>query len=188
MAYCKIVETSFLIHWSNQSGTKPLIHWYIIKHNKRQHNFWSEYIFLYLEIAAMCQFKVAFGEALSIIPSHKWLSSWLWDIGSINGVLSGSVALWRGHNGKEISYLGWNLCQCGREALLWLGRWLAEEICIQIKVGRFNKSKLYWYQSTGYAHFDGILQKGPYPPCLRMADRALLVGYPRFQQIYHKIY
>ena len=26
--------------------------------------------------------------------------------------------------------------------------------------------------------FDGILPKGPYPPCLRMADRALLAGYP----------
>ena len=30
-------------------------------------------------------------------------------------------------------------------------------------------------------YFDGILPKGPYPPCLRMADRALLAGYPRFQ-------
>ena len=28
--------------------------------------------------------------------------------------------------------------------------------------------------------FDGILPKGPYPPCLGMADRALLAGYPRF--------
>ena len=26
-------------------------------------------------------------------------------------------------------------------------------------------------------HFDGILPKGPYPPCLRMAARALLAGY-----------
>ena len=26
-------------------------------------------------------------------------------------------------------------------------------------------------------YIDGILPKGPYPPCLRMADRALLVGY-----------
>ena len=26
----------------------------------------------------------------------------------------------------------------------------------------------------------GILPKGPYPPCLRMADRALLAGYPRY--------
>ena len=28
--------------------------------------------------------------------------------------------------------------------------------------------------------FDDILPKGPYPPCLRMADRALLAGYPWF--------
>ena len=27
--------------------------------------------------------------------------------------------------------------------------------------------------------FEGILPKGPYSPCLRMADRALLAGYPR---------
>ena len=28
-------------------------------------------------------------------------------------------------------------------------------------------------------HIEGILPKGPYPPCLCMADRALLAGYPR---------
>ena len=27
-------------------------------------------------------------------------------------------------------------------------------------------------------YYDGILPKGPYPPCLRMVDRALLAGYP----------
>ena len=27
---------------------------------------------------------------------------------------------------------------------------------------------------------DDILLKGPYPPCLRMADRAFLAGYPRY--------
>ena len=32
-------------------------------------------------------------------------------------------------------------------------------------------------------YFDGILPKGPYPPCLRMADRALLAGYPLFTHI-----
>ena len=32
-----------------------------------------------------------------------------------------------------------------------------------------------------YLEIDGILPKGPYPPCLRMADRALLAGYPRIQ-------
>ena len=29
-------------------------------------------------------------------------------------------------------------------------------------------------------YFDGILPKGPYPPCLRMADKALLAGHPWF--------
>ena len=29
-------------------------------------------------------------------------------------------------------------------------------------------------------HIEGILPKGSYPPCLRMADRALLAGYPRY--------
>ena len=28
---------------------------------------------------------------------------------------------------------------------------------------------------------EGILPKWPYPPCLRMADRALLAGYPRYK-------
>ena len=30
------------------------------------------------------------------------------------------------------------------------------------------------------AWFDGILPKGPNPSCSRMADRALLAGYPRY--------
>ena len=29
-------------------------------------------------------------------------------------------------------------------------------------------------------HIDGVLPKGPYPPCLRMADRALLARYSRY--------
>ena len=32
------------------------------------------------------------------------------------------------------------------------------------------------------AYIDGILPKGPYQPCWRMADRALLAGYPRYRQ------
>ena len=34
---------------------------------------------------------------------------------------------------------------------------------------------------------DGILPKGPYPPCLRMADRALLAGYPRWVYVFCKL-
>ena len=32
-----------------------------------------------------------------------------------------------------------------------------------------------------HPHIDGILPTGPYPPCLCMADRALLAGYPRHE-------
>ena len=32
-----------------------------------------------------------------------------------------------------------------------------------------------------FAYIDGILPKGPYPPCWCMADRALLAGYPRYR-------
>ena len=43
------------------------------------------------------------------------------------------------------------------------------------------KSDLELAKDTSYfaTQFDGIMPKGPYPPCLRMADRALLAGYPR---------
>ena len=33
----------------------------------------------------------------------------------------------------------------------------------------------------GRRFIDGILPKGPYPPCLCMTDRALWAGYPRYQ-------
>ena len=36
-------------------------------------------------------------------------------------------------------------------------------------------------------HIDGILPKEPYPPCLGMADRALLAGYPRYHLYIHGI-
>ena len=44
-----------------------------------------------------------------------------------------------------------------------------------------NVDQVVWCHmaSLGYNNFDGILPKGPYPPCLRMTDRALLAGYPR---------
>ena len=31
-------------------------------------------------------------------------------------------------------------------------------------------------------YIEGILPKGTYPPCLRMADKALLAGYPRYNR------
>ena len=40
-----------------------------------------------------------------------------------------------------------------------------------------------WRQNTklySYSHIEGILPKGPYLPCVSMAGRALLAGYPRY--------
>ena len=50
------------------------------------------------------------------------------------------------------------------------------------------KSYCCWLTTGCWMHFmkhrntliDGILPKRPYPPCLPMADRAFLAGYPRF--------
>ena len=36
-----------------------------------------------------------------------------------------------------------------------------------------------WGIHVSRVYLEGIQQKGPYPPCLHMADRALLAGYPR---------
>ena len=38
---------------------------------------------------------------------------------------------------------------------------------------------------TWYLHIEGILPKGPYPPCVSMADRALFAGYPRIMSSEH---
>ena len=43
----------------------------------------------------------------------------------------------------------------------------------------FNLSK-YKFPLNYDVHIEGILPKGPYPPCLRMADRAFLAGYPGY--------
>ena len=39
---------------------------------------------------------------------------------------------------------------------------------------------VYWPCHWSAVHFEGILPKGPYLPCVSMAGRALLAGYPRF--------
>ena len=38
------------------------------------------------------------------------------------------------------------------------------------------------------SQYDGILPKGPYLPCLRLADRALLAGYPWIPQCWYTEY
>ena len=36
-------------------------------------------------------------------------------------------------------------------------------------------------------HIEGILPKGPYLPCLRMAGRALLAGYHRYVGVWNRV-
>ena len=48
------------------------------------------------------------------------------------------------------------------------------ELRCQVKVADISVDFFVWEP-----YVDGILPNGPYPPCLRMADRALLAGYPR---------
>ena len=43
---------------------------------------------------------------------------------------------------------------------------------------KLSYTELFWCELSK-THIEGILPKGPYPPCLRMADRALLTGCPR---------
>ena len=52
------------------------------------------------------------------------------------------------------------------------GRLIYPEGCV-LSLNKSNPT----ISASDSINFDGILPKGPYPPCLRMADRALLVGY-----------
>ena len=38
-------------------------------------------------------------------------------------------------------------------------------------------------KAVSISYIGSILPKGPYPPCLRMADRALLAGYPQYVEV-----
>ena len=49
---------------------------------------------------------------------------------------------------------------------------LTELCCISMMCGPLNLCKK-------VLDIDGILPKGPYPPCLRMADRTLSARYPQ---------
>ena len=67
---------------------------------------------------------------------------------------------------------GWPVCPGGDELkgieMLPWRHWSNQRWYVQIAL----------YNNTSY--IDGILPKGPYPPCLRMANRALLAGYHRY--------
>ena len=80
-----------------------------------------------------------------------------------------------------------------------LQQWLGQNILCHFSCHRWSLGSLvYWNTSQGFLclvyAIEGILQNGPYLPCVSMAGRALLVGYhrhvgvpwdTRLPQIYH---
>ena len=56
-----------------------------------------------------------------------------------------------------------------------------EHICVLINTNDSCNCKNIMTSTTRQlGKTEGILPKGPYPPCLRMAERAILAGYPRY--------
>ena len=104
--------------------------------------------------------------------------------------------------------MGWNylslteICASGSKALICALFLLYHQFVVDSRVcvsnhlpGYFPYTGAQWSNLEGYVwnilltnikpkeltkHIDFILPKGPYRPCLRMADRALLAGYPRY--------
>ena len=52
-----------------------------------------------------------------------------------------------------------------------------------VRFAKLKTSRKLWLSPNCLAYSDGILPKGPYPPCLHMADRALLAGYHRYHSL-----
>ena len=48
--------------------------------------------------------------------------------------------------------------------------------------GQFSPNYCSRHPYKSHKKFEGILPKGIYPPCLRMAKRTLLAGYPRYEE------
>ena len=54
----------------------------------------------------------------------------------------------------------------------------------RLKFGhKFSKTVVFKYNVNNQHLIDGILPKGPYLPCVSMAGRALLAGYPSYQSL-----
>ena len=73
-----------------------------------------------------------------------------------------------------------------RSLLFMLDPWNVEEVPdVHVRSLKCSwcviQAEYVWISSVSYV--DGILPKGPYPPCLCMADRAFFAGYPRCMSI-----
>ena len=65
------------------------------------------------------------------------------------------------------------------QAIFGLIPWLSFIAMLLMEFNMSYMSFTIWNVVGWKPYLEGILPKGPYPSCLRMADRALLAGYPR---------
>ena len=92
-----------------------------------------------------------------------WINDW------VNNREAGDLRRRHGHsdvNVMNIKKAIRTLC-----VILWMR---CNDACGDLPTGLIN------VRST-YRHIEGILPKGPYLPCVSMAGRALLAGYPRYE-------
>ena len=75
----------------------------------------------------------------------------------------------------------WAECRC--IASICLTCWDDSCYCFEIEILNLLSPVGALTSSLAVVNIEGILPKGPYPPCLRMADRALLAGYPRHSDV-----
>ena len=59
-----------------------------------------------------------------------------------------------------------------------------KKVILHMKWHGFMWQKAYKWSENKTCAFFPSKNRGPYPPCLRMADRALLAGYPRNMTLY----
>ena len=93
------------------------------------------------------------------------------------------------HTGKKV-YLYRDAVRCPVQMMLddYIWIWTSEVNHHQsgnCRICKISSTLLLFYPIL--MKFEGILQKGPYPPCLRMADKALLAGYPRNDAVFQHL-
>ena len=108
-----------------------------------------------------------------LISTVLWIEWWIFD-----SKIQVSLMVYR-----LISRLPFEIFMCnfwGESFVLWF-----KFHCVLFRWIQFTEPMI--SQSTD-AYIEDILPKGPYPPCLRMVDRAPLAGYPRHGYGHHRAY
>ena len=140
-----------------------------------------------------CQVRFGIGPGMKqneypqVITTEYWLCQWLdaWQRQAITWTSVTSkrwsvfITIGKDHSEDILPYRKPNMIYtllCF--VLLWLECQCFDWFRV-IYLSFFHMGNSLALETIGRPNTEGILPKGPYPPCLRMADRALLAGYPR---------